>query len=680
MDFQPATLPEPTSYKGLTPVVSNDALIGAELEAERESNEANSFEPVVSSLASEIRKRWTRAKSNKTETEQKMLADLRQRNGEYESDKLGAIREFGGSEAFVKLTDQKCLAAMSWIRDILSMDKPWDLTPTPIPDLNPNITQSIEQNAFTQLAQLGMADPSSVAEVTEMAKERMLEDIRKEANKRMDGMERKIEDQLVECNWLQHFSDAMDDFVTLGIGIMRVPTLRTKKELGWQQGPGGWVPKVSDKIIPSVERVSPLNFYISEDTVDVNSGYVIELYPSSRSCLAALRDTPGYSREAIEEVLDRYGTRGYRESTSIRDDKDDLEDREGTETELIDCLLFYGNIQGRVLLDFGMDESSIPDPLSEYPVECWSVNDIVIKALINDDPLGERPYIKANYSPKAGSFWGNGGVPRKMSDIQALANSAVRSLDNNMAIASGPMVGVAVNRLAPGEDGSRLYPWKVFQIEEGYSPTGQPPLTFFQPEMNAGVLLQVYQTLERMADNVTSIPAYVAGDNSAGAAGRTSSGLSMLMGAAAKTIKFVVGNLDAGLIEPAIRKLYTYNMLYDTDESIKGDARPRALGATRLLIKEQAQVRRNEFLQATNNPTDLQIMGSERRAGLLRSIASGLDLDPDEVAPTPEEMAVQIAKQQMMLQQQQQAQMVQPQALQPDGSPKGGRENSTFNS
>jgi hypothetical protein len=49
---------------------------------------------------------------------------------------------------------------------------------------------------------------------------------------------------------------------------------------------------------------------------------------------------------------------------------------------------------------------------------------------------------------------------------------------------------------------------------------------------------------------------------------------------------------------------------------------------------ESLQLRRNEFLTSTNNPTDQQIVGMEGRAEVLREVAKGLDIDVSRVIPS----------------------------------------------
>jgi hypothetical protein len=91
--------------------------------------------------------------------------------------------------------------------------------------------------------------------------------------------------------------------------------------------------------------------------------------------------------------------------------------------------------------------------------------------------------------------------------------------------------------------------------------------------------------------------------------------------------------VDLHVLTPLLERLYYYNMRFGTDPDLKGDVTVIARGAMSLTTKESAQVRRNEFLQATNNPTDMQIIGLEGRAEVLRMSASTLDMNPDRIVP-----------------------------------------------
>jgi hypothetical protein len=239
--------------------------------------------------------------------------------------------------------------------------------------------------------------------------------------------------------------------------------------------------------------------------------------------------------------------------------------------------------------------------------------------------------------------------------------------------------------LPDGEDLTQVYPWKIWQVTTDRTGGGQPAVRFFQPSMNADVLMSVYQQFVKQADEITGIPNYVYGSSAVSGAGRTASGLSMLMDNASKGIKQGVANIDK-IVSGIVHRLYLHNMMYDDDPYIKGDFKVVAKGAIGLIQKEALQLRRNEFLMATANNLDSQIVGTEGRAYILREVARGLQMDTEKIVPSDDsiqQMQIQNKAQAMaqqmveqIAQQAQQQQAPQPQAPQaqlPSGEPAGGQ-------
>jgi hypothetical protein len=354
-------------------------------------------------------------------------------------------------------------------------------------------------------------------------------------------------------------------------------------------------------------------------------------------------------------VLEQYGKGGLRDWIYVDMNKAAAEGKstmgvQQNPSELIDALQFWGNVQGQLLLDWGMPDDQVPDPLMDYAIEAWVIGSWVIKAIVNPDPLGRKPYNKASYEEVPGAYWGN-SVADLCRDTQDVCNAAARSLVNNMSIASGPQVVYNIDRLPQGENITQLYPWKVWQVTSDPLAGTAPPMQFYQPTSLAQELMAVYERFSVLADEYTGIPRYMTGDSAAGGAGRTASGMSMLMSNAGKAIKQVVGNIDESVIRPVIERLYFYNMRYSEDPDLKGDVRVIARGATSLIIKEQAQVRQNQFLQiALQSPIVQQVVGMEGIAELLRQSAKTLDMNPDHIVPP-----VEVLKQRMAQAAQQQA-------------------------
>jgi len=79
-----------------------------------------------------------------------------------------------------------------------------------------------------------------------------------------------------------------------------------------------------------------------------------------------------------------------------------------------------------------------------------------------------------------------------------------------------------------------------------------------------------------------------------------------------------------------------------------------AKGSSSLTVKGAEQMRRNEFLQITANPIDLEIIGKNGRASLLREVAKDLHLDVN-IVPSRLELKRQDEKKAEAEAQQQQA-------------------------
>lgn len=622
-------------------VITNSELIARE----RSRAEAMlNLEPVTR-LSAHVQSQWVAAREEKRTVQQDLLKSLRQRDGIYDADVLQKIRQIGGSEIYMKLTATKCRAAESWIKDVLAPagEKPWTLDPTPMPSLPPELEQAIRMSVIMeaqQAAAMGaQIQPGAVVIRMDEIRNEIQTKIQEAAKEAAEAMERKIEDQLAESQFHAVFPDFISYLVTFRSAFLKGPVIRKRKLLEWDAKSGQ--PVVSEKIIYDVEAPNPLDIYPSPGAVDVNDGWLFEFHRLQRGDVAALLGCPGYNEDAVRAVLDEYGRGGLREWTQYDTEREMAERKEVNSTNkggTIDALEGWGSVSGELLIEWGLSSETI-DPAKEYEINAWKIGRHIIKAVLNPDPLGRRPYYKTSFENLPGAFWGN-APPDLIRDVQQMCNYAARSLANNMSIASGPQVDVDVDRLPAGEPVTEMYPWKIWQTTSKNSAhAGQAPaIRFFQPDMHAQALLSVFEFFERKADDVTGIPAYSYGSGAVSGAGRTASGMAMLMNNASKGIKQVVQNIDRDVIGPLIERFNDYNLLYDPDPTIKGDCQVVARGALSLINKETAQMRRNEFLQATNNPVDLQIIGLEGRSRLLREAAKSLDMPVDEVVPSPEDL------------------------------------------
>ena len=651
---------------------------------DRKQLEETQHNPVILRLASHIKTLWEAAELAKKPIETIMLDSLRQYNGKYEPSKLQKILKHGGSDIYMRLTETKCRGAASWLRDIL-MDEgapPWSLEPTPLPELSDEDLQKIGQivadKTLASIELIGTApDQATLASIEQVAIEEYRQEILQEAYNKAERMQIKIQDQLAQGGWLKAFDDFINDLVVFPCAFIKGPIVRNQRKLSYAKDAEGILRAVPDSAIaPEFERVDPFNIYVEPGITDIDDGYLIEHHVMNDADLAGLIGIPGFDEAAIRGLLKQKSASWLANTPGSGGDteKNVLENKYNTHvrpTGSYDALEFWGKIQGELLLEWGMSTDDIPDGTKPYDANVWLVGNYVIKAELNYDPLGAKPYVKTSMHKTPGAFWGR-GVPETIKDVESVCNAAARALVNNMAIASGPQVEINIDRIPKDAKIDQLHPWNIHQVSSDPFGTNAPAVRFFQPDDNSNSLMNIYQYYSQVADDNSGIPAYVHGQMDVHGAGRTASGLSMLMGSAGKVIRQIVRQIDQDIVKPIIYKEFIYNMRYDSDNSIKGDVNIIAKGATNLAIKEQANTRRIELLNIIGaNPVLLESVGKQGIEAALRQTFKDVGLPTDTIIPSRDRQEINNIATGLAGQQ---AQHLPP--LQPDGAPQGGQDGN----
>ena len=656
----------------VVPPAALDAAIKAQDEA-RAAAEAAAQTPEMSNLAGFIRTQFEIMRTHRNNAQsgwsERLLSALRAFNGQYDALKLAEIRKFGGSEVYARVIAMKCRGASSLLRDVyLAPDRPWGIQAGPDPEVPPEIMQSIQQLVQSEAGTLQVnGRPPDVASLRDRTLQLMA--AAREASKKKTVLqakvaEDKVDELLIDGGFYKALSEFLTDLPLFPFACIKGPVVRIVPTVAWQNG------QATVQQIPRLfwNRISPFDIWWTPGVSDIEDAAVIERTRVTRADLNDLLDLPGYNTNEIRAVLDEYGRGGLHDNWDSTDaERAVMESRENpnlNRSGLISCLEYHGNVQGRMLREYGMTEEQVPDELRDYFVQAWLIGSHIIKAQLSPSPRKRHPYFITSFEKVPGTPVGN-GLPDILNDIQEVANASLRALVNNLSISSGPQVVVNDDRLSPDEDGEELYPWKRWHVQS--DPMGnnsQVPVSFFQPTSNAQELLGVYQKFNDMADELSAIPKYLAGAGASGGAGRTASGLAMLMGNASKILQTVAANIDRDVLDPALRQLFDMLLLTDQSGLLTGEEQIRVMGVNVAIQRETQRSRQLEFLQITANPVDVQIVGPKGRAAVLRSVAQTIGLDGQQVVPSDDDLEKQ----------QQQAAAMQQAAAQAQGgqAPSGG--------
>jgi hypothetical protein len=619
----------------------------------------------------------------------RLLMALRAFNGVYENDILEQIKRFGGSQVYARIIAMKARGTTSLLRDVyLGTERPWGLEPSPDPPVPPEIMDAIQQlvqsemqgavKAHIDALHMQQAHTQGVSALHEQnadqpavahaqtppappppaplpdanaIRDRFTEletaardAAKRNAAKKANIAEDKIQEILAQGGFYTALAEFLVDLPIFPYAVIKGPVVRIKTNVEWQRNIKTLksIPQTTQKPILCWERVSPFDVFWTPGVSDIADANIIERSRLTRKELNDLLDLPGYDKDAVRAVLDDYGRGGLVDNWDQTDaERAILESRENprfNQSGLIACLGFSGWAQGRHLLEAGIAPANISDPTRDYFIEAWLIGRYVIKVQLSPSPRKRHGYYLTSFEKVPGTVVGN-GLPDLLTDISTVANATLRALVNNLSIASGPQVVVSDDRLADGEDGEDLYPWKRWHVKsDPFGNNVQPAITFWQPQANSQELMAVYTAFSTLADEMSAIPKFVQGMPGAGPTGRTASGLAMLMQNAAKILQTVASNIDRDVIEGLLTNLLDMIMLTDQSGLLDGQEQVRILGVNVAMAKEAQIQRELEFLQITANPIDMQIIGPKGRAIVLKQVADHLNIPGADIVPSEEEL------------------------------------------
>ena len=622
----------------------------------------------LSEIIDFIQDNFKRSKDWRRFDEERWLQSYRNYRGIYSPDVQ--FTESERSRVFIKVTKTKVLAAYGQITDVLFARQkfPLSIEPTTLPE---GVTESVhfDPNEKTNEASEEQAptspygfpgdgedlEPGDTAESLSERKlklgplEDKLSDI--EGLKEGEGltpsavtfhpatvaakkMEKKIMDQLEESGASKHLRSASFECALFGTGIIKGPFAVNKEYANWEED-GEYNPTI--KTVPKVSSVSCWDLYPDPDASNMDEvTYVIERHKLSKSKLRALKDRPHFRDEAIDKCIE------MGEVYSSEYWEDDLKDYYlNDHPERYEVLEYWGTMDTDMAEEFGLDLPKAFKNVDQIQVNCWVCNNFILRLVVNPFKPARIPYYAVPYELNPYSFFGI-GLAENMDDTQTLMNGFMRMAVDNAVLSGNLLIEVDETNLVPGQD-LQVYPGKIFR-RQGGAPGQAVFGTKFPNVSNEN--MQLFDKARQLADEATGLPSFSHGQTGVTGTGRTAAGMSMLMGAAAGSIKTVVKNFDDYLLRPLGESFYSFNMQFDFDPDIKGDLEIKARGTESLMANEVRSQRLLQFLQVVGNPA---LAPFAKFTSIIREIANSMGLDPDKVCNTPEE-AMRQAK---ILQQQQ---------------------------
>jgi len=602
-------------------------------------------------LTSMIEGAFRRAKDRRHADEQRWLMAYRNYRGVYGPDVQFTDTE--KSQAFVKITKTKVLAAYAQVVDVLfagskfpiGMEAPSDpvgvagevnYDPNRLTDDKVKEKADVEYDVPRKYARpdiekdLGvfkdklqpveddLVDGSSSAQTAIN-----FEPAKKAAKK----MEDRMHGQLEESQASKHLRFCAFEACLFGEGLLKGPFAYDKEYPKWNED-GEYEPEF--QTIPKIEAVSVWDFYPDPDARNMaEAEYTVQRHRLSKTQMRALKNRPAFRDESIELAIE-YGPNYLPE-----DWEQILDDSDTTDTvDRFEVLEYWGVVDAESAQEADLD---IPDAFSdadEIQINAWVCNGQILRLVLNPFTPNRLPYHAVPYEMNPYSFFGV-GVAENMEDTQLLMNGFMRMAVDNGALSGNLMVEVDETNLVPGQE-MDIYPGKVWRRQAGAP--GQAIFGTKFPNVS-NELLMMFDKARQLADEATGMPSYAHGIGGVMGVGRTASGMSMLMGAAAQNIKAVVRNIDDYLLAPLGKALFAFNMQFNFDkEFTQGPLEVKARGTESLMRNEVRSQRLLQFMQMTANPMMQPFVKYDY---ILRELAASMDLDEDKILNDPREAIIQ---------------------------------------
>lgn len=602
-----------------------------------------------SKLVESIKEEFGRSDRKRYHDEERWLECYRNYRGIY-----GPTTQFTSTEkskAFIKITKTKVQAAFAQIIDVLFAGNRF-----PIGIESPNLPIGVEEAIHIDTsgqnpgaAPQGPSTPKSSQMDPHIAKlfgpkKKLLEPLKDQiqsgpgmlpsditfepAKEAARKMEKQILDQLDEAHASKSLRSTIFEMALFGTGGYKGPFAIDKEYPRWTSG-GDYDPDI--KTIPHVEYVSIWDCYPDADARNMSEAEkFIQRHRMSKTDLRALKKRPYFRGKNIEKLISEGPnyTQKYWE-TALQETENDI-----TVNERWEVLEYWGVMDADIAKENGIKIPKEYKGQDQIQINAWISGDHVLRLVFNPFTPARIPYNIVPYEINPYSLFGV-GVAENMLDTQLLMNGFMRLAVDNAALSANVILEVNEDMLVPGQS-MDLYPGKIFRRSGG-----QPGVAINSIKIDSHTeeALAAFDKARQLSDEATGMPSYAHGQTGVTSIGRTASGMSMLMGAAAQNIKAVVRNIDDYLLAPLGKALFAFNMQFNFSEDYIGDLSVIAKGTESLMRNEIRSQRLLQLAQfAAPNPQMAPLIKWDY---ILREYAASLDLDEDKVVNDPRAAAIQ---------------------------------------
>lgn len=507
---------------------------------------------------------------------------------------LEQLAMFPGLQGYFGLTTMKVNTAVAHLKNKYShaLELPAVLTPSANPDLPPERKQEAANRMLRQLSErllssgISWEDVISDDGVSPLVKKYVsthkdqIKNLMREAEvtiaKQIAAAQSMVmKDQLDTGGWRLAGMNMLQRLVLEPYVCIRAGHLQSTKVQNWQGR------KVINQIedLPHFETLRGIDCYHAPDATNAQTGsFFIQIAERSRTDLVAMldmRDADGkaiYFGEQIEKVLSHYNGigQGWIDARSLNGNTLGAGMADGINWDqrpnsTMPVLIHEGTFRGCDIDDY----ISGLEPEKLYEVEIEIIGNRTIKANLTAHPDNARTYYSTSYSKSSDTYAGT-SVAMMLRDRQLEVNVMMAAKNRNAWHSSGPMMTINGGYFSHPED-IQLEPFGMAYMNPKSGLSGpnfgmqatevRPMFQMLHNEIRATMVL---------ADEECGVPSLFSGLSRGGISQTTLGGAVLEQTNGEKMMDSAIINVDLEVIEPMIKSLYKYNVIYG-DFELRGD-------------------------------------------------------------------------------------------------------------
>lgn len=556
----------------------------------------------------------------------------------------------GRSTAFANITRPYCDAASARVADMLlpTDDRNWAIRTTPDPKLinsrddmrpakgpdgqpmlravQPQPTQEPQQPGMMSRmgsAVAGMFGGQSAPQQQPQAEQQpvtvgeLAQQLIEQAKQGAERAQTVIDDWLTECRYHAEVRKVIECTSRLGVGILKGPHPTKRKARAVSQTSEGWRLSMDVKVAPTSLFVSPWNFYPDPNCGETvaKGAYVLERDDITARGLKDLKgmEGSGYIDEMIDLCLEEGPISAVNGATK-QSDNYKLSDK-----DLFEIWYFHGQVSKKDMQAAGCECET-----EEAPCVVTMVNDRIIKISMSPLDSGEFPYDVMVWQDKIG-HWAGIGVARQMRTCQKGLNGAVRAMQDNAGISSGPQIIVDSTKIEPADGKWMITPNKLWRRRVDAEDMGdvRQAFTVISIETRQVELLNIIHYWTKTAEDVTGLPMLLQGQQ--GGAPDTLGATQIVNNNGSTVLRRIARTFDDRVTEPHIGRYYEWLLLHGPEDA-KGDFQIDARGSSALVERDMQNRAMMQLLSASINPA--YMLDPEK---VMKEVLKGMRLDPKGV-------------------------------------------------